>query len=159
LAQSSDFQPSQIKLVRKRTLAELHIAPPRIVDALSLTKARRGLAPHGFIKTPFDFMLNGVGQLGTAGRKELDPVILKGIVGRGDHHPCLQTQRTGQISDRGRWQRPGQINVHSGCRESSLESRLKHVSRNSGVLANDHGGMLPRPHTLIGDQCLSGCIA
>ena len=92
--------------------AELHVAPPGVVDPPRLAEFGGCFAAHGLIEAGLDFQFDRVGQLGARRREELDAVVFKRVVGRRNDNAHLQAQGAGQVGNGGRGQRAGQVHVY-----------------------------------------------
>ncbi len=84
-------------------------------------------------------MLPLVGQLGAIGAEEFNAVIRKWVVAGADDHTQRRALRTGQVGDTGRWQGPEQHDIDAGRIEPAFQCAFKHIARNAGVLADQHG--------------------
>ena len=91
-------------------------------------------------------VLNGilqlVGQLCSIGAKELDAVILIGIVGGGNHHTggCL-AHNSSQRHCGSRDHAQG-MDICATGRKTRNDCALQHIRRNPGILADHHHGLL-----------------
>jgi hypothetical protein len=134
-----DFHPAQIERGGKGALAELDVAPGRVVDASRFSELRRFLAADFPAEALLDFRFDGIGQLAAVGRKELDAVVFVGVMRRADDHASLQPQGAREVGDRRSRQGPGEHHVHPGRGESRLERRLEHVSGDARVFPDQNG--------------------
>jgi hypothetical protein len=106
-----DLHAAQIELVGEGALAELHVAPPGVVDPPRLAELGGRFAAHGLVEAGLDLQLHRVGELGARCSEELDPVVFKRVVGRRNDDAHLQAQGAGQVGNGGRGQRAGQVDV------------------------------------------------
>ena len=113
-----DLQIAQIKTGGHGAFTEFNITTGGVIDAARAPQIFGFDGLHGFavhlINGGFDGAFYVVGQLFAVGRKELDAIIFKGIMRRRDDHTGLQTQGACEVSDTGRGQRPGQVDIDPG---------------------------------------------
>jgi hypothetical protein len=146
------LQPAQVEMRRKRRLAELDVAPARIVHAPRAPQVRGRIAADRLLEQALDLGFHGVGQLEAVAREELDAVVRVGIVRGADYHARLQAQCARQVSHARRGQRAAQQHIDARGGESRLECRLDHVAGDARVLADQHAGpvrlgpLAPREH-------------
>jgi hypothetical protein len=88
----NDLQSFQVELGRKRALAELDVAPGRVVEPLDLAKPPCFDAMPRPLEFLLDLRFDGVGQLLAAGGEELDAVVRIGIVRGADDDAGVQSQ-------------------------------------------------------------------
>jgi hypothetical protein len=80
----------------------------------------------------------GVGELHPIRAEELDPVILEGVMGGGDHDAEVGAQTAGEHGDGGRRQRPGEDHVHARAQEAGGQRLFEHITGEAGILADEH---------------------
>ena len=154
---NGNAQAVQIEIRRERALAEFDITPGRIVHASCLAKAGGGVAFERLVQRSLDRRLGGVGQFVAISGKELDAVILIGIVRSADDNTRRQSQCTRQIRDPRRRHRTHQQYIDTGRRQPRLQRRLQHITGNAGVLADQH--RWPAAARGLARQHLAGGIA
>jgi len=152
-----DLQATQVQLVREGALAKFDVTALGVVEALGAAQLVRRHAGHGRIERRLDFQLHAVGQLGALAGKELDAVVLVGIVRSGNDHAGRQAQRPRQVGNGRRRHGAGQHHVHAGGRQARFQRRFQHVAGNARVLADQYGRM--RLAALRLGQHRAGCIA
>jgi len=123
-----DAHAAQVELIGESALAEFDVATACVGHPPRLAQPGRFGAAHRLIEAGLDFGLDRIGQLGPAGGKELDPVIVERVVRSGDHHPGLQAQRAGQVGHRRGRNRPGEDDVDTRCGKPGLERGFEHVA-------------------------------
>ena len=137
-AVDDDLQPLEIELVGKSALAEFDVAPARIVDAERLAQLLRRHAGDRAVHAALDRVLDLVGKLRPRGGKELDAVVVEGVVRRADDDARGKAQRPRQVRHCGCGQGAREIDVDAGGREPGFERRLEKISGNARVLADEH---------------------
>mmetsp|Transcript_53268 Transcript_53268/g.124855 ORF Transcript_53268/g.124855 Transcript_53268/m.124855 type:complete len:216 (-) Transcript_53268:3037-3684(-) len=139
-----DLDAFERQISAKTVLAELDVAPARILQSLGTPQAS-GIHPlRRIVQRRFNGDFPCVWQFLAFGREELDAIVLIRVVRRADHHAQVLPQRTGQVSHTGRRQRPGQQHVHTRGRKPRFQRRLDHVAGNACVLANQNGRAIVR---------------
>ena len=133
-------QPLRSSSFGKRALAEFDVAAGCVVDPARLSEIRRAHAGKRERHRLLDRLFDGVGELGSARREELDSVVVEGIVRRADHDARREAQRARQVGDRRRGQRSGKIDVDARRRKACLQRGLEEIARDPRVLADQHGG-------------------
>ena len=81
-----------------------------------------------------------VGQFETVAAEDLEPVVLVGVVGSGNHDAGIGAHALGDKGDAGGGQHADQIGVASHGGDTGLEGAFQHVPGNAGVLPDDHPG-------------------
>ena len=154
-----ELQTLEIELVRVRALAELDVAAGGIVDAERLAQLLRGYAGDRLTHAALDRLLDRAGELGTGGGKELDAVIFEWIVRGADHDAGGQAQRAREIRDRGCGQRPGEIDVDAGRRQTRFERGFEQIAGDARVLADQYGRCFARPPCRFRGEHAAGGVA
>src|SRR5690606_16867550 len=75
-----------------------------------------------------------IGELASIGAKELDAVVIKGIVRGADDDPGGRAKGPGQIGDRWRRHRPEQADIDTGSDDPSLQGGFEQIAGDSRVL-------------------------
>ncbi len=135
------LEPGEVGTGRHAALAELDVATGRIVDPRCLAQLCRLDHSHRRIDQLLDHQLDLVGKLGSATGKELDAVVVMGIMRGADDDAGLGMEGTRQVSNRWRRHRPQQQHIGARSRQPRLQRRLEHVARNSGVLADQDAAL------------------
>jgi hypothetical protein len=137
LAQSTTILRSA-RPSRHRGLHRLYVAALGVVKALGAAdRSRRRQRDVGVaFDQPLDLHLDRVGELEAVRAKQLDAVVLVGIVRSRDHDADVSTHRAGQEADRGRRQRPEQQHVDADRQEACRQRLLDHVAAEARVLAH-----------------------
>ena len=100
-----------------------------------------------------DALLDHVGELDTAAREDLDPVVGSGVVRCRDHHAEVGLDVGDQVRGRRGRQHPGIEHVDAGGRESGRHRGGEELARDAGVTRDDGG------QTLAGGLARLGCTA
>ena len=141
-AVDDDAHAAQVEMRRERALAELDIARGRVLDAPRLAELGGGHALQRPGELALDGALRGIGKLAPRPGKELDAVVVVGIVRSADHYAGGESQRPREIGDRRGRHGSDEQGVHAGGGQAGFESGLEHVAGNPRVLADQHGGVL-----------------
>ena len=107
-------------------------------DVSALFQGQRLVGQHIF----FNGILQLVRQLCAVGAKELDAVILIGIVGGGNHHAGLCLAHNGSQRHCGGGDHAQGMDIGATGRKARNHGALQHIRRNPGILADDHHGLL-----------------
>ena len=127
-------------LAAQRPFGVFDVAGLDVVDALGAAEVgrvgqhRRDVAVHQRLDPRLDI----VGELIAVRPEQLDAVVLVGVVRGGDHHPEIAAHRARQHRDRRRRDRTEQQHVDADRREAGDQRVFDHVTREPGVLADDH---------------------
>ena len=135
-----DLEAFEREVVGEAALAELDVAPGRVLEPPGLAQRSRIRPYRRFSQGRLHRQFPGIGQLGTLGAEELDAVVGKRVVAGADDHTQRGALGTGQVSHARRRQRAQQHHVHTGRVEAAFQRAFEHVARNAGVLADQHGG-------------------
>jgi hypothetical protein len=136
-----DAHAAQIEMRGKGALAEFYVASRRILHPPRLAELGRSHALEGLRQLALDGAFGRIGKLGPGSGKELDAVVVVGVVRRADHDARGEPQRPREVRHRGRWHGPYEQGVHSGSRQACLESGLEHIAGDPRVLADQHRGV------------------
>jgi len=137
------FEASKTGTGRHATLAELDIAPCRIIDARSLTNLCRLNHLHGLIKQGLDLKFDVIRQLGALPGKEFDAVIVIRVMRSTNDNARISLKSPREISDRRCRHRPQQHHVHTGRGQARLKRRLEHITRYPRILAHQNATAPP----------------
>ena len=86
-----------------------------------------------------ELSLHFVGELGAAGSEELDPVVLRRVVGSGDDGAHRRPRGCGEIADPSAGQDADVDGVDTHRMETGLECGGEHLTRTPGVAAHHDG--------------------
>ena len=136
-----NLQPLELQFARHRTLAELHVARPGIVDAGRLAEPFRADGEKRLVDGGLDLGFSGVVEFFTLRGEQLDAVVLVRIVRCRNHYPGIGPERSNQLGHRRRRQRPQHAHIGPGGDETRFERRLEQIAGNARVLADQHGRM------------------
>ena len=140
-AVDDDLPALEVEVGGKGALAELDVPARRVLDATRLAEFGGRHAGERHRHRRLDRVLGRVGKLGAGPGKELDAVVVVGIVRRADDDAGVEPQRPGEVGDARRGQRPAQQDIDAGRRQARLQRRLEQVAGDPRVLADEHGGM------------------
>ena len=140
-----NLHPLEVDLAGNRRLAELDITAGRVIEThrFAETAAVDTLRDSAF-KLLLDFRLNVVRQLHAFVREKLDAVVAVGVMRRADHDTRSQTQGLREIGDSRRGNRAAEHDINTCTRKAGLQTGFQHVTRNPGVLSDQHRGVLIR---------------
>ena len=137
-AVDDDLQTAQVARSIHRALAELDVAPARVVDAERPAKLQ-GVDPHRrLLQQPLDGGLPFVRQLVAFAVEQLDAVVLVAVVRAADDDAGVGAECSGEVRDRRRRHRAEQADVDSGRYQAGFQHRFDHVAGDARVLADHH---------------------
>jgi len=84
-----------------------------------------------------------VGQLEAVAAEDLEPVVLVGVVGGGNHDARIGAHALGDEGNPGGGQHADEVGMAPHGGDPGLEGALQHVSREAGVLPDDDPGAVP----------------
>src|SRR5204863_7348608 len=124
----AEREAAQRQVVAVRALAELDVAPARVVEPARAAELGRAdpLLLGG--ERGFDLGLPRVGQLLAARGEELDAVVGERVVRGAYDHAEVEAKRARQVRDARRRQRTGEDDVDAGRGEARHERRLGHAA-------------------------------
>ncbi len=136
-AVNRDAHPAQVEALGHRGLAELDIAPGRVDHPQYLADLPRLHRRNRLLQLRLDGQLDLIGQLGAGGGKELDAIVVEGVVGGADDDTGHRGLGAGHQGDRRRRHGPQQLDVDTRRHQARLQRRLEHIAGNAGILADD----------------------
>ena len=131
-------QPLQTEPPVHGGLAELDVAPSCVGDARCLAQPVRFHADHLQLQMRLDLRFQIVPNLVAVAVEELDAIVAVGIVRGADDDSGIGAQGAGEVGDGRRRHGANQADVGAGGNQAGFQHGFQHVSRNAGVLANDH---------------------
>ena len=132
-----DGETSQVKREGLAHLGDVIGLGPVVVDEAS----HRG--PRGLGRTVrtgqsrLDLVFPRIGKLGPFGGKDLDAVVLEGIVGGGEHHAALGFQASREIGDAGRGQHAGGEDIGARGEGAGHEGAFDHGAGQARIAPDD----------------------
>ena len=149
-----DLHAAQVGANSPHEMREVGILSPRVIG-VDLTDAIAGGALPLRIHEGLNLILNGIGELVTAVREELNAVIGHRIVGGGNHDAEVNgVLGSRQMRDSGRGDDADAGHIHAGARQASREGVIEELARNARVTPNDRAGLrtvrAPSPTELAG---------
>ena len=139
-AVDDDAPALEIELGREGALAEFDVAAAGILDPARLAELRRRHAGERLLHHAFDRVLDAVRKLRARLREEFDPVVVERVVRCADHDAGGKAQRSREVRDRRRGQRPGQIDVDPRGGQPRFQGRFQQIAGDARVLADQHAG-------------------
>ena len=140
-AVDDDFDPVQGQLTRKGGLGKDVVAAQGVIYPSGFADGGRG-GPQMVDLTAHDQRLEvvfqTVGQLEPIPRENLDSVILERVVRGGDHDAGICPLAAGQKGNPGSRQGPDQEHIGTHRTDAGRQGGLKHIARQTGVLADQN---------------------
>ena len=90
-----------------------------------------------FLHNTLQLILNGIRQLITIAAKELNSVIMERIMGSRNYNTGIGLFLLGKISNRWGWYNSNNNRPSTGRTNTGAKCRLKHLTGNTGITANE----------------------
>ncbi|MCY1392926.1 hypothetical protein D9M71_78100 [compost metagenome] len=132
------LQAGKIGTGRHTALAEFDIAAGCIIDTRDLAELARLDHRHWRIEQFLDHQLDFIRQFGALAGKELDAIIVMGVVRCTDDDARIGMKGSGQIGNCRRGHRPQQHHIGASGGKAGLQRGFEHVARDARVLADQH---------------------
>ncbi len=152
-AVDDDVQPGE--RVRERAEQVDEIAVLRVGEAADPADRATGRAQLRLVERGLDPVLDDVGELHAAAREELDAVVWRGVVRRGDHHPEVGGEVPDEERERRGREHAGVEHVHPGAREPGRDGRREELPTDPGVAGDDGDGPATLRTAFLGDPALA----
>ena len=144
------LQPIELHISAVHDMFHIQHAHIRFLDHLSQVGSSHRLGIiHRLVHDGFDFILHRIRQFIAGPGKKLDPVVLKGIVGSGNHHPCIGFQFFCEIGDRRCGYHPQEMGVPSRAADPSRQGAFQHGTGKTGIPSDQDLGCLHLPSEIL----------
>ena len=105
----------------------------RLADVIARCEGKFFLAVEVFLDQGNDALL----KFFALSVEDLDAVVVKGVVARGDHDPAVEIIHARDIRNGGRRRDVQHIGIRPRRRDPGNERIFKHIARTAGILADD----------------------
>lgn len=85
----------------------------------------------------------------TAAVDELDAVVIKRVMRRGNHHAAIKIIHAGDICDARRRRHMKHIRIRAGSGQARNNRIFKHIAGTAGILADDHARLSALARAII----------
>jgi hypothetical protein len=147
-----DHDPQAVEPVRRRSDDVRDIPLETVGVVANPPDCRPCRTPPRLAQPRLDGVLDGVVELVSALREELDAVVRHGVVARGEHDAEVGADVDGQVGNRRRREDARSQHVDSGASESGDDGSLEELARRPGVASDDGDRPVSDEGARLGDD-------